>query len=86
MVMAIQDVVRAARVRFGEVMSVTRTGEGEYFVACKRREPALPDRPFMTITAATREDDRPVEFYWGHYDLTVDEVHVAIGKVKSAVA
>jgi hypothetical protein len=81
--MDIQDVVQAAWVKFGDVLKVIRREDGEYFVACKRREPVFPDRPYMTITAGVREDIGEIAFYWGHYDITALQVHVAIAEAEA---
>lgn len=75
--MDITDVAKAAGEKFGEVITVARKDDNEYFVACKRTEPPIPERPYMTITAIIQEPRR-VGFYWGHYDLTVEQVHSAI--------
>jgi len=75
-----QDVARAARRKFGDVMKVIRRDGREYFVACKRRDPVFADRPYMTITACISEETSKVAFYWGHYDLTAEQVHAAIAE------
>lgn len=76
--MEIQDVVTAARAKFGDVMKVVRKRQGYYFVACRRHQAPLPERPYMTITAGIDRDSGQVGFYWGHYDLTVEQVYAAI--------
>jgi hypothetical protein len=84
--MEIQEVVKAARAKFGAVMKVIRTNEDEYFVACKRDNPPLPERPYMTITAFVLKDSQGVAFYWGHYDMTVEEVYLAITERENRAA
>lgn len=81
--MDIHDIEKAATAKFGDVIKAVRKADREYFVACKRREPVFPDRPFMTITACIQEDR--VTFYWGHYDLTADEMHSAIREAEGAL-
>jgi hypothetical protein len=81
--MDIQDVAKAARTKFGDVMKVIRRDRREYFVACKRREPVFADRAYMTITAGVREDIGEIAFYWGHYDMTLDQVHAAIAEAEA---
>jgi hypothetical protein len=76
--MDIHDIEKAATARFGDVIRVARKAEREYFVACRRRAPVFPDRPYMTITACIHEDIQRVAFYWGHYDLTADQLDSAI--------
>lgn len=80
-------VVEAARDKFGEVMSVSKTGDNEYFVVCKRNDSPFKERPYMTITANTHSsvyDKTAVAFYWGHYDLDIEQVHLAIEKHRIA--
>ncbi len=74
----IQEVVKAARAKFGAVMKVIRREQSEYFVACKRDNAPLAERPYMTITACCGKDAKGVAFYWGHYDLTIEEVYASI--------
>lgn len=87
----IQNVVKAAREKFGEVMSVSLKENAVhadfYFVAVKRIDAPVADRPYMTITAKfDKADGNPgaVSFFWGHYDLTIDQVHAEINKHKIA--
>jgi len=86
--MDITDVTKAATEKFGDVITVIRKDATEYFVACKRAEPPLPERPYMTITAgfSNANNANGVRFYWGHYDLTLDELHVAIAGAHAAIA
>jgi len=64
-------------------MTVIRKNQNEYFVACKRHEPVFPDSPYMTITACIRLEKHQVAFYWGHYDLTCEQVHTAIAEAEA---
>lgn len=84
----IGDVAQEATSKFGRVVSITLTDGRDfadfYFVACKRREPAKAEYPFMTITAR-RNHDGVVSFMHGHYDLTIDQVAKAIGDVELAM-
>jgi hypothetical protein len=81
--MDIQDVVKAASAKFGEVLKIIRRDEREYFVACKRFEPVFPDSPYMTITAGVREEIGEIAFYWGHYDMTLEQIHAAITEAET---
>ena len=85
------EIVKAARDKGWEVMSISlkeKEPHGDfYFVACKREQPPVADRPYMTITAKMSKegaDFGQVSFFWGHYDLTLDKVHAAIEQHKHA--
>jgi hypothetical protein len=87
---SIIEVVKAARARFGEVMSVSlkeHAPHGDfYFVACKRDQSPTP-YPYMTITAKLSKEGHDigqVSFFWGHYDLTLEKVHAQIEQHKHA--
>ncbi len=85
------EIVSAARRKFGVVMSATLIEEAPhgyfFFVACRRDNPPVADRPYMTITAKfdrEPESHGDVSFFHGHYDLTIDRLHEETAKVKSA--
>lgn len=77
----LKKVIAAAEEKFGDVIAiqprrfVSFQGEPdmeEFRLACKRSHPAIPDRPWMTITGSIKQNgnEQVIDFYWGHYDLT----------------
>lgn len=89
----ILHVVNKAQRQFEGAVMLAAVKEDEdfatfYFVAIKRHHAPDKNRPYMTITARYDKFDiegEPIggiSFHWGHYDLTLDQVHFAINEHK----
>jgi len=87
--MSTQNILDIADTRFGPVLNILLT-ESEpfadfYFVACRRNDAPIKERPYMTITARVEKQGANkghVSFFWGHYDLDYGKMHEAYIKAR----
>jgi len=76
---ALQHITAAADKRFGRVIEIRSLEDYACKLLILRDQPVFPDRPYMTVTAdnnPVRRIGAPLEdvaFFWGHYDLTLEE-------------
>lgn len=76
--------------KFGTPLEVIWKDEARhsdfFFVAIKRSNHPFPDAPYMTITASVNREGE-VNFFWGHYDLTLGQLAKAVAEARlNAVA
>jgi hypothetical protein len=71
----IQNVITQATHNFGEVIAVIKVNDNalSYKLMIKRDDPAIAERPYMTITWGEHGG-----FMFGHYDLTADAANEII--------